>query len=174
MGLLSDNFYFYDLPDIEIIKEKISSYSGLDIVLVHFSETEEGKADFNIEYKSFFNIEYKSLKGNANIEISTTLKGRKTNWNAVSLDKDNISIYGSSVYAESHPNIGYYLFKLICTVLLDMGGLDENGNLLSQTYKIPTWTREKWQGQQWIEKVTGRPDFWDKIIRKIQNWFDGE
>ncbi len=164
MGLLSDNFYFYDLPDIEIIKEKISSYSGLDVVLVHFSETEEGKADFNIEYKS--------LKGNANIEISTTRKGRKTNWNAVSLDKDNISIYGSSVQAESHPNIGYYLFKLICTILLDMGGLDENGNLLSQTYKIPLWTREKWQGQQWIEKVTRRPNFRDKIMRKIQDWFE--
>ncbi len=40
MGLLADNFYFYDLPNIEVIKEKISSYSGLDAVLILFPKRE--------------------------------------------------------------------------------------------------------------------------------------
>ena len=118
MGLWSDYFYFYDLPNIEIIKDKIIDYSGLEVVLIRLPERE---LDFEFEHKS--------SEMEICVEISIVINEP--------ISTINISCLADKIDKE------YYLYRLIGAVLVDLGGLNKD-MLLIPAWAREKWQGQKW------------------------------
>ncbi len=134
MGHFGCSFYFADLPNIEIIKDKICNYSGLNVVLVTFPEIE-----------LHFELEHKSLEMDIMVEIS------------IMTNEPISKIYLSCISDKIDKQ--YYFYRLISAVLVDLGGIPPD-----EFFPLPVWARVKWQGQKWFKKITESPHFFSIML----------
>ncbi len=155
MGMIIAKALFNDMPDFNVILGKFYQQSKLRATI----ETNKEVYSSNIHIVPYGVVDVL-------ISISFT-KGTTINVDGVFIEYDTICI------SECLNDEGceYYVLMVLYTILIDMGGMDKKGRLLSETANIPTWSREEWQGEDWFKKVSKRPTLFNILVEKIRLFF---
>jgi hypothetical protein len=158
MGLVAFDAIFEELPSANLLETKLKEYSGLDISL----KTCPSKFKEITRYEIILN---ENTAYRFDGPVITFLEPYALYDGKYKNDKNTIDLTGPCVDRVYDTTLENYFFFVLSAILADMGGMDNEGRKLSDTWAFKLWQREKWQGEAWFKSNHKEPTLWDDFSR---------